>query len=311
MTTARTSTAALSQNGSVAPELLPPHTVLDGGLGSHLEALGHDLSGRLWSAHILQSEPDAVASAHRDYFAAGAQVAITSSYQLSFDGLAAIGIGRDEGVALLQRSIALAAEARDALRPDGLVAASVGPYGAARADGSEYRGDYDLDRAGLRRWHEARLHALLDAGADLLAIETIPSRDESRALLDLLRGTGGAAWLSFTIADGRLPTGESLDDAFADADEVDEIVAVGINCSHPDEVDAALAAARRATGKPVVVYPNSGETWNAATRRWEGTAALPAARIERWLASGTTAIGGCCRVGPTEIAQIAAVVAGR
>lgn len=290
--------------------LLPPRMVLDGGLGSHLEALGHDLSGRLWSAHILQDEPEAVAAAHRDYFAAGAQIAITSSYQLSFDGLAAIGIGQDEGVALLRRSVALAAEARDALRPDGLVAASVGPFGAARADGSEYRGDYDLDRAGLRRWHEQRLIALLDTDADLLAIETIPSRAESLALLDLLRGSGAAAWLSFTIADGRLRTGESLDEAFADADTVDEIIAVGINCSHPDEVDAALATARRSTGKPVVVYPNSGETWNASTRRWEGTAELAGERIERWLASGAAAIGGCCRVGPAEIRGIAAIVNG-
>lgn len=310
MTSATRAPPARAQNGQVAIAPLPPRTVLDGGLGSYLEALGHDLSGRLWSAHILQSDPEAVAAVHRDYFAAGAQVAITASYQLSFEGLAAVGVGHDEGVELLRRSVTLAAGARDALRPDGLIAASVGPYGAARADGSEYRGDYDLDRVGLRRWHEARLTALVDAEPDLLAIETIPSRAESLALLDLLRGTGTTAWLSFTVAGGRLPTGESLEDAFRDAEDCDEIVAVGVNCCHPDEVELALAAARRSTGKAVVVYPNSGERWNAVTRRWEGTAALPAGLVERWLESGATAIGGCCRIGPDELRAIAAVVRG-
>ncbi|MCA1942259.1 MAG: homocysteine S-methyltransferase [Yonghaparkia sp.] len=294
----------------MTPVTLAPRTVVDGGLGSYLEALGHDLSGRLWSARILRDHPEAVVDVHRDYFAAGASIAITSSYQLSFEGLASAGIDSREGFALLERSVALAAQARDELRSDGLVAASVGPYGAALADGSEYRGDYDLDRAGLRAWHAARLEALLAAGPDLLAIETIPSRDEAGALIDLLRGTGASAWLSFTTDGGRLRTGESLEDAFRDAEASDEIVAVGVNCCHPDEVDLALAAARRSTGKAVVVYPNSGETWNAVTRRWEGTAALPDGLVERWLASGATAIGGCCRVGPEEIRGIAAVVEG-
>ncbi len=305
--TLRTATHSL-HNGCVTPTFFSQPTVVDGGLGSRLEELGHDVSGRLWSAQVLRDDPSAVKAVHRDYFAAGAQVAITASYQVSFDGLAAAGFDRDDAVELLKRSVTLATAARDEMLPTGLVAASVGPYGAARADGSEYRGDYDLDRHGLRLWHEPRLHALLDASPDLLAIETIPSRDEARALLDLVRGTGAAAWLAFTVAGGRLPTGESLAEAFADANQVDEIVAVGVNCCHPDEVEPALAAARRATDKPVVVYPNSGETWNAATRSWVGTAALPAARIERWLASGATVIGGCCRVGPDEIRQIAAVV---
>lgn len=297
-------------NETVSPVSIAPRTILDGGLGSHLEALGHDLSGRLWSARILRDHPDAIADAHRDYFDAGAQVAITGSYQVSFEGLAQASIDRQEGIALLERSVALATQARDERRPDGLVAASVGPYGAARADGSEYRGDYGLDRAGLRAWHAPRLDALLAAGPDLLAIETIPSRDEAGALIDLLRGTGASAWLSFTPDGGRLRTGESLEDAFRDAEASDEIVGVGVNCCHPDEVELAIADARRTTGKAVVVYPNSGERWNAVTRRWEGTAALPTGMVERWLDLGATAIGGCCRIGPEEIRGIAAVVRG-
>ncbi|MBX9718080.1 MAG: homocysteine S-methyltransferase [Microbacteriaceae bacterium] len=284
--------------------------VLDGGLGSHLEETGHDLSGALWSARLLIDEPSAIRDAHRDYFAAGAMVAISSSYQVSFEGLATIGIDAAQGEDLLRRSVDLAREARDANRPDGLVAASVGPYGAARADGSEYTGEYDLDRAGLRRWHERRLAVLADTSADLLAIETIPTREESRALLDLIAGSGVTAWLSFTVSDGRLRDGGSLAAAFADAEAIDEIVAVGINCSHPDEVAGAIREARRSTGKAIVVYPNSGETWNAATRRWEGDAGPAPDRIALWRDAGATAIGGCCRVGPSEIARIAIALRG-
>lgn len=290
---------------------LAPLTVLDGGLGSHLEALGHDLSGKLWSARLLLDDPDAIRDAHRDYFAAGADLAIAASYQVSFSGLAALGISESEGCELMTRCVTIAQEARDDACPDGLVAASIGPYGAAQADGSEYTGEYDLDRAGLRRWHEKRLGVLWEAGADLLAIETIPSRDESRALLELLGGTGVPAWLSFTVADGRLRSGEELAGAFADAESVDEIIAVGINCSHPDEVDGALRAARQSTGKPVVVYPNSGETWNPVSRRWEGEAGPTADLISSWLDAGAIAIGGCCRVGPEDISHIACVLRGQ
>ncbi|RZS59113.1 homocysteine S-methyltransferase [Microcella putealis] len=282
--------------------------VLDGGLGSHLEQTGHDLSGELWSARLLRDAPDAIVAAHRDYFAAGAEVAITASYQLSYSGMHAAGHSDELTTALLAESVALAARARDDERPGGVVAASIGPYGAARADGSEYRGDYELDRAGLSAWHERRFAELASSGADLLAIETIPSRDESLALLELLKGSGATAWLSFTVADGRLRTGGDLAEAFADADRVDEVVAVGINCSHPDEVDGAIRAARTVTDKPIVVYPNSGEHWNRVTRRWEGDPGFDAAQVTRWREAGASIIGGCCRVGPREIAAIAAAL---
>lgn len=284
---------------------LDPLTVLDGGLGSHLETRGHDLTGSLWSARLLLDQPDAIRSAHLDYFAAGARVAISASYQVSFDGLAALGMTESDGSAVLRLSVELARAARDDASPGSLVAASVGPYGAARADGSEYRGDYDVDSAGLRAWHERRFETLANAGADLLAIETIPSTAESTALLDLLRGSGTTAWLSYTVRDGHLPTGETLREAFSVAADVDEVIAVGINCSHPDEVLGAIRAARAVTDKAIVVYPNSGETWNAATRSWEGRPGPSVNLLESWVEAGVTAVGGCCRVGPADIAQIA------
>lgn len=281
---------------------------IDGGLGTSLEHRGHDLSSTMWSARLLLEQPDEVRAVHDAFFAAGARVAISASYQASFEGFEGVGIGRGEAERLMRESVALAVTSRDAAG-GGWVAASVGPYGAMLADGSEYRGDYALDRAALRDWHEPRLAVLADAGADLLALETIPCRDESRALLDLLRGSGVPAWLSFTVHGGALRSGESLVEAFADADAVDEVVAVGINCAHPSEVLGAIEAARAATDRPIVVYPNSGEEWDAKNRTWAGEPGFPPALVERWLEAGASLVGGCCRVGAAEIASVAAIVA--
>ena len=95
------------------------------------------------------------------------------------------------------------------------MAASVGPYGAALADGSEYRGDYGLTVAELRDWHRPRLEILADAGADLLALETIPCLAEAEALLEEISALGVPAWLSMTCADGRTRAGEPAEEAFA------------------------------------------------------------------------------------------------
>jgi homocysteine S-methyltransferase len=287
----------------------PRPVVIDGGLGTHLEARGHDLSSSMWSARLLLEHPDEVAAVHDDFFAAGARVAISASYQASVEGFGRLGLDRAEAERLMRVSVQLAIASRDRVDPSGWVAASVGPYGATLADGSEYRGDYALDEAQLRAWHAPRLAVLADEGADLLAFETIPSRAESRALIDLVRGTGVPAWLSFTVHLGMLRTGEPLEQAFADADAVDEIVAVGINCSHPSEVLGAIAAARRVTAKPVVVYPNSGEEWDAKNRVWVGEPGFPRSLVEQWVVAGAALVGGCCRVGPADIAQLAAHLA--
>lgn len=291
-------------------ESLPNPVLIDGGLGTHLEARGHDLSSAMWSARLLLEHPDEIGAAHDDFFAAGARVAISGSYQASVDGFGRLGIEADDANRLLRLSVELALASRDRTDPSGWVAASVGPYGATLADGSEYRGDYALDEAQLRAWHAPRIAVLADAGADLLAFETIPSRAESRALLDLVRGTGVPAWLSFTVHLGALRTGESLETAFADAADVEEIAAVGVNCSHPSEVLGAITAARRVTDKPIVVYPNSGEEWDAKNRVWVGEPGFPRALVEQWVAAGATLIGGCCRVGPADIALLARHLAG-
>lgn len=281
-------------------------TVLDGGLASELEAQGHDLSGELWSARLLEEHPEAIAAAHRAFFEAGAQVAISASYQASYGGFERAGLDADTAARLIRRSVSLAQSARDAVRPeDGLVAASVGPYGATLADGSEYRGDYGLGVEELRAFHRRRLDTLATTGADLFAIETIPCLAEVEAICAELSGTGHPAWLSVSTREGRTCNGESLDEAFAMAAELDEIVAVGVNCCTPGDVGAGLEAARRVTQKPLVAYPNNGRTWDPRAREWVGEPTFSLAQMGTWKRLGAKAIGGCCGVLPKDIEVLA------
>ncbi|MGA8332491.1 MAG: homocysteine S-methyltransferase, partial [Mycobacterium sp.] len=226
-------------------------------------------------------------------------------------------IERDQTVRLLRRSVELAAGARHDVAAAGAgrsgspttqrwIAASIGPYGAALADGSEYRGCYGLSVAQLQAWHRPRLEVLADAGADVLALETIPDVDEAEALVNVVRSLGVPAWLSYTINGLHTRAGQPLADAFAVATGVPEIVAVGVNCCAPADVLPAIAPAL-ATGKPVIVYPNSGERWNAARRAWVGPAQFSPQLAARWVAAGARVVGGCCRVRPDDIAALAAM----
>ncbi|MFI7099095.1 homocysteine S-methyltransferase [Streptomyces sp. NPDC050161] len=296
---------------SFADALAAGPVVLDGGLSQQLESAGHDLSDALWSARLLAEDPEAVVRAHLAFYEAGAQVAITASYQATFEGFARRGTGRDEAAALLARSVELARDAARRATAGGaagplFVAASAGPYGAMLADGSEYRGRYGLSVGELERFHRPRLEVLAAARPDVLALETVPDADEARALLRAIRGLGTPAWLSYSIEGGRTRAGQPLDEAFAVAADVDEVIAVGVNCCAPQDVDRAVETAARVTGKPVVVYPNSGERWDARARTWCGTAAFRADQVAGWAAAGARLIGGCCRVGPEVIAELAA-----
>lgn len=282
--------------------------IADGGLATELEARGHDLSDELWSARLLVDAPQEILSAHLRFYRAGAMIATTASYQASFDGYAARGIGHDETATLLRRSVQLAVDARAEAGVDGAwVAASVGPYGAARADGSEYRGRYGLSVAKLEHWHRSRLEVLAEAGADVLALETIPDADEAEALVNVVRSLGVSAWLTYTIEGAHTRAGQPLTDAFAVAAGVPEIVAVGVNCCAPADVLPAIAPAR-ATGKPVIVYPNSGERWDATRRDWVGKSRFSPQLALRWVAAGARVVGGCCRVRPHDIAELAAML---
>jgi homocysteine S-methyltransferase len=285
--------------------------VADGGLATELEAGGSDLSDSLWSARLLLDAPDRVRDAHLAFFRAGAVIATSASYQASFEGFAGRGVGRAGAAALMRRSVELARAARDEVAEvagDGRarwVAASAGPYGAALADGSEYRGRYGLSVRELAAWHRPRLEALAEAGPDVLALETVPDIDEAEALMAAIAGLGIPAWLSYTIAGERTRAGQPLSEAFAVAAGLPEVVAVGVNCCAPADALAAIAAAQKATGKPVIVYPNSGEGWDAGRRAWTGQSRYRAGQPRQWMAAGARIVGGCCRVRPADIAVIA------
>jgi homocysteine S-methyltransferase len=279
--------------------------LIDGGLGTELESRGYDLQDPLWSARLLMDAPDAIRDVHRAYRAAGADVLVSASFQATIAGFVARGAPPEQARELLRLSVRLAREAGP-----GRVAASVGPYGAARADGSEFTGLYDLDEAELAAWHEERFRVLAAARADLLACETIPSFSECRALLRLLQRTPGAtAWFSFACRDGEhIADGTPILDCARLLEPEGRVVAIGVNCTAPRHLPSLLETLRAASVKPIVAYPNSGERWDAAGRRWLG-ARDPgdfATAARTWRAAGATWIGGCCRTGPAHIAALRA-----
>ena len=288
----------------------PAVVVLDGGLSNALAERGHDLTDELWTARLLRDAPAEIAAVHRAYFDAGAQVATTASYQASVAGFERHGMTRAEAEALIQRSVTIAREVRDDVAEsagDGavrLVAASVGPYGAVLADGSEYRGRYGVSRAVLRDFHAPRMELLASAQPDLLALETIPDLDEVSVLLDLVDEFAMPAWLSCTISGDRLRDGHPAAEAFALAAGHGSLVAVGVNCCAPGDVLPAVRSATAASGKPAIAYPNSGETWDGVARRWVGEPGFDMTLPAAWADDGSTFIGGCCRIGPSAIAEM-------
>lgn len=314
MTSETPSSPAQPASPSLAEALAAGTVVLDGGMSNQLESAGHDLSDALWSARLLAERPEAITEAHLAYYEAGANVAITSSYQATFEGFARRGIDREEATRLLGLSVELAREAAAQAHAKGVarplwVAASVGPYGAMLADGSEYRGRYGLSVEELERFHRPRMEVLAAARPDVFALETVPDADEARALLRAARGLGVPAWLTYTVSGDRTRAGQPLEEAFALAADADEVIAVGVNCCAPEDVDGAAAIAARVTGKPVVVYPNSGEAWDAEARAWRGRSTFTAEQVRGWQTAGARLIGGCCRVGPEAIGAIARTLA--
>jgi homocysteine S-methyltransferase len=298
-------TTALAETLATGP------VVLDGGLATQLESQGHNLSSELWSARLLQDDPEAIVEAHLSYFAAGAQVATTASYQASTDGFIRAGIPPAQAQELIKRSVRLAQRARTDSNDDHerWIAGSVGPYGAALADGSEYRGDYELSVRQLREWHRPRIQLLSEAGADILAFETIPCLIEVEALLAEIEDSGQPCWLSITCAGEQTRAGEPAAEAFSLARDVDEVIAVGVNCIDPADAYPLVRIASQAASKPVVIYPNSGERWDATAKAWTGPATFQADDVNDWLDAGARLVGGCCRVGPAQIKAIRDLVA--
>ena len=295
-----------------------PLLILDGALATELERRGADLADPLWSARCLVERPELIRAVHFDYFAAGADVATTATYQASFAGFARRGLGEEAAAGLMRTAVRLAAEAREEfwsdarrrvgrLRP--LIAASIGPYGAMLADGSEYRGEYGVTDEALAQFHRPRLGVLAGAGADLLAIETLPCLREALVLARLLGEFPDlSAWISFSCRDARSNSeGEDIGECAAALEPYAQIAAVGVNCTAPQLMVPLLRRMRARTGRPLVAYPNSGEQYDASLKQWRGSYATGSfgEMARAWRAEGARLIGGCCRSTPADIAEVA------
>ena len=292
--------------------------VIDGALATELERRGCDLKDDLWSARILLEQPESIKQVHLDYFKAGADCAITASYQATIEGIARRGLNKEESIALIQKSVKLAAEARDEFwsdpanrtgRSKPFIAASVGPYGAFLADGSEYRGDYGLSEKELIDFHRPRMKALIEAGAEVLACETIPCLIEAQAITKLLEEfPGSTAWLSFSARDERhISEGQMFADCVKQLEDHPQIAAIGVNCTSPNYIPSLIREAAQVTGKPILVYPNSGESYNAEKNVWNGDPVVDSfgEQARAWYEAGARLIGGCCRTTPEDIRVIA------
>jgi len=293
--------------------------VLDGALATELETRGADLRDPLWSARALIERPELIKDVHRDYFEAGADVATTATYQASFEGFARRGLDTAQAAQMMRLAVGLAVAARDefwiqpaarSARARPLIAASVGPYGAMLADGSEYRGRYGVDEQTLRDFHRPRIAVLAASGADLLACETIPSLSEALALAAVLQEfPHTVAWISFSCRDaGTTCEGQDIGECAARLSEYPQIAAIGVNCTAPGYVGPLLERLRANTSKPLLAYPNSGEHYDPAGKRWHGHGADQdfATAARTWYAAGARLIGGCCRTSPRDIRAIKA-----
>lgn len=292
--------------------------ILDGALATELEKYGCNLDDSLWSAKVLIEKPELIYQVHLDYYRAGADFAITASYQATVNGLTSRGYSEQEALELIKKTVQLARKARDDFwqeqtqtnRPKPLVAASVGPYGAYLADGSEYRGNYGVTDETLSSFHRSRISALIEAGADVLAFETIPSLQEARILLDLLTEFPNTyAWLSFSLMNkAQISDGTSLKKCSKIFGAKEQLSAFGVNCTSPSYLKEAIGGLSTYSTKPIIVYPNSGETYESDSKTWQREAEHDALEhlSEEWFKEGARLIGGCCRTGPHYIERLSA-----
>ena len=294
-----------------------PVVVLDGALATELERRGADLFDPLWSAKTLIEQPGLIRAVHLDYFNAGADVATTATYQATFEAFQRRGVDRKAAAQLMRDAVGLALDARDEFwaepanreaRRRPLVVASIGPYGAMLADGSEYRGHYGRSDDQLRDFHRLRIEVLAGSGADLLAFETIPCLREALVLARLLEEFPAlSAWISFSCQDGsRNCEGEDIGACASALQSHSQIAAVGLNCTRPEFVESLLRRMREHTGKPLLAYPNSGEIYDATAKVWRGNPHLRAFadQTHSWYDAGARLLGGCCRTTPQDIKAI-------
>jgi homocysteine S-methyltransferase len=275
---------------------------LDGGLSTALENNGNKLTTSLWTGELIRSNPAEITKAHLDFINAGAEIIITSAYQLSYPGCSERGWSKQETDQALITSTQLAKDAIDQSGKAVKVAASVGPYGASLADGSEYKGNYGVTKSVLKDFHSRRLELLISTSPDYLALETMPDTFEVEVLLELLADCPTPFWISYSCRQGnQTNAGQSFQAA---VDLANKAMAVGINCTKPELITDLLRSA--SSSKPFIVYPNSGRVWDAKNKVWTGSGSTGFSDqlISEWVGAGAQIIGGCCGIGPAEIEQV-------
>ena len=298
-----------------------PVIVIDGALGTELERKGCDLNDALWSSKVLIDSPSIIKDIHLSYLEAGADCITTSSYQSSIEGFMAHGFDAQTAYALIRKSSEIAVEARDAFwsqltegershRQKPIVIASLGPYGAYLANGSEFRGDYPLDKQTMFNFYRPRIQALIEGGAEMLGCETLPSSEEALLVIELLNTEFPHvhAWFSFSAKDREhISNGETIESVVQAVASHDAVVAIGINCTAPQYIDTLIQRMATQTNKPIIVYPNSGETYDAEHKTWHdhSTHGEFATQAQTWFEHGARLIGGCCRTSPREIKDVA------
>ncbi|MGB4771257.1 MAG: homocysteine S-methyltransferase [Chitinophagaceae bacterium] len=292
--------------------------LLDGGLSNELERQGHDLNNALWSARFLESNPEAIVLAHLAYLEAGAQCVITSSYQATLPGFMALGYDQPSASALILKSVQVAEEARNRfmlLHPDQaapLIAASIGPYGAYLANGSEYRGDYGISNPELTTFHEPRIKLLDASAADIFACETIPSFQEAEVLSDLLQHCSKPAWVSFSCKnDQHISDGTPIEQCAALFAPHPTVFAIGVNCTSPQYISGLIRSIKAKAGaKKIVVYPNSGAVYDPESKTWSALseASSCGVMVKEWMDLGADIIGGCCGIGPEQIQAMGRII---
>ena len=292
--------------------------ILDGGLSNVLEELGYDLNHKLWTASLIEKHPEAIVQAHLEYLKSGAQYITTSCYQASIPGLIEIGYNKEEAEALILKSVDLAEIAIQRAIDTGIInhnpmiAASIGPYGAYLADGSEYRGNYGISDEALKKFHIGKITLLDQSNADLLAFETIPSFQEARVLSEILNHIEKPSWISFSCKDEEhLNDGSKIKNSVALFEHHPSVFAIGVNCTHPKYVSSIIQQLKNSVGeKKIIVYPNSGEAYNAKSKTWLGVSKPKffEEMAKEWSTLGADIIGGCCRIGPEHIRKISDVL---
>lgn len=283
--------------------------VSDGAMATELEKMGVQTDNELWSAMALIKDPDAIQAVHESYLMAGAAIATTNTYQANLPALVDFGVNHDQGIALIKQAVAVAKQAC-AGDPAKLIAGSVGPYGAYLADGSEYTGNYALTSDEYQQFHLPRIQALVDAGVDFLALETMPNFAEVKAIVDLLTDQFPTVpvWVSFSVGNqpDRLCDGTPLNQATGYFNRYENVVAIGVNCTTMTNITPALDHIAPATTKPIVVYPNNGDIYDPVTKTWQAVVGVPQFKdlVPEWIERGAQIIGGCCRTTPADIASI-------